>query len=410
MKILFLCHRLPFPPDRGGRIRAFHMLQHLRRDHEVTLAALVRSHDDAAAVAQVRASSTRHILVPVSEVGSWLRTVTRVPTSTPSSFAYFYSPRLARLVRQELTGAYDLVAVHSSSMAPYVTHRGSLPRERLREGGRSGGGRAATLLDFGDMDSQKWLAYSRRKPGPAALGYRFEGRKVQRAEAHLAGRFDLCTCTTRAELETLQGYGVVRHTGWFPNGVDGDYFRPSAEAYDPDTICFLGQMDYYPNEEAMIWFCNEVLPQVRAQRPGLTLSIVGANPSRAVLRLGQRPGVRVTGSVPDVRPHAQRAALSVAPMNIARGTQNKILESLAMGVPVVASALAAAGTETVAGEHLLTARAPREFVAAILRLLGDPQERQRLARAGRERVLTHHDWTASMRRLDALIHECLPKP
>ena len=390
MKILFLCHRLPFPPNRGGRIRAFYMLEHLSRDHQVTVAALLRSHDDAAAVARVRASGTRHILVPVSQIASWLRSVSRVPTTTPSSFAYFYSPRLARLVRHALTDAFDLVVVHSSSMAPYVTEA-----------------RAATLLDFSDMDSQKWLAYGRRKPIPAALGYLLEGWKVRRAEMHLARRFDLCTCTTRAELETLQRYGAARHAGWFPNGVDGEYFRPSAEPYDPDTICFLGQMDYYPNEEAVVWFCDEVLAQLRARRPALVLSIVGANPSRAVRRLAQRPGVRVTGFVPDVRPHVRRAALSVAPLHIARGTQNKVLESLAMGVPVVATPLAAAGTETLAGEHLLTARDARDFSAAVMRLLDDPQERQRLARAGRQRVLTHHDWSAAMHRLDALIDECL---
>ena len=390
MKILFLCHRLPFPPNRGGRIRSFHILKHLSREHDVTVATVRRSGDDATAVEQLRAVSRRQILAPVSELRSWLRALTRVPTPTPASFAYFHSSEWGRSVRGALADSYDLVFVHCAAMAPYVA-----------------GARAATILDFGDMDSEKWVAYSRRKRFPAALVYRVEEKKVRRAEVQLARRFDLCTCATRGELETLERYGAARRTGWFPNGVDAEYFRPSPAPSDRDTICFLGRMDYYPNEDAMLWFCDRVLPEVRAQRPGTTLWIVGANPSRVVLRLGKRPGVRVTGSVPDVRPYAARATLSVAPLNIARGVQNKILESLAMGIPVVASTLAASGTETVPGEHLVTATEPREFVAAILRLLSDAPERQRLAHAGRERVRTHHDWSASMRRLDELIAACM---
>ena len=390
MKILFLCHRLPYPPNRGGRIRSFHVLKHLGRNHDLTLAAPLRSDDDAMAAQHLGGFTKQQILAPVSAPRSWLRAVIRVPTPTPSSFAYFYSPQLARSVRRALADAYDLVFVHCSSMAPYVEHP-----------------RAPAVLDFGDMDSQKWLAYGRRKPPPACLGYLLEGYKVERAEARAARRFDLSTCTTRAETETLDRYGVARQTGWFPNGVDAEYYQPSPAPYDRDTICFLGRMDYYPNQDAMTWFCDRVFAPLRAQRPGLKLSIIGANPSRPMLRLAERPGISLTGFVADVRPYARRAALSVAPLNIARGTQNKILESLAMGVPVVASARAARGTDTVPGEHLLAASEPRQFIAAIARILDDPQERRRLACAGRERVLTHHDWAASMRRLDGLIDACL---
>lgn len=264
--------------------------------------------------------------------------------------------------------------------------------------------RAATILDFADADSEKWLTYGRQRAFPASLGFWIEGVKVRRAEAELLRRFDLCTCATADELRALPAQGK---RDWFRNGVDADYFQPSPEPYDSQAICFLGRMDYYPNRDAMLWFCDAVWPQVRARHPAATLSIIGAAPTREIRRLAQRPGVRVTGGVPDVRPHARRAALSVAPLRIARGTQNKVLESLAMGVPVVASALAARGTDTVAGEHLLVADEPRDVAAAVSRLLGDAQQRQRLATAGRQRMLTHHDWTASLRRLDMLIEACL---
>jgi polysaccharide biosynthesis protein PslH len=390
VKILYLTHRLPCPPNRGGRIRPFNVLKHLSRHHPVTVATLLRPDDASSAVAQLREMSARQILVPISNAASWLRTIAGAARATPSSFAHFYSPQLARAVNRALEDVYDLILVHSACMAPYVVRAAP-----------------SKILDFVDMDSQKWLAYAERKPGPVAGAYRREGEKVRREEMRLAAAFDLCTCATQFEQATLDSYHAARRSGWFVNGVDADYFHPREEAYDADAICFLGRMDYFPNQDAMQWFCDEVFPALRAQRPSASLTIVGAQPSRAMRRLGARPGVRVTGSVADVRPYVHRAAVSVAPLQIARGTQNKILESLAMGVPVVASELAARGTQTISGEHLLTASKPRDFVAALVRVLSDPHERTRLARSGRARMLSHHDWDTSLRRLDALIDSCL---
>jgi glycosyltransferase involved in cell wall biosynthesis len=166
-------------------------------------------------------------------------------------------------------------------------------------------------------------------------------------------------------------------------------------------------MDYYPNQESMFAFCADVLPRIQARRPRTRLTIVGADPSPAVRNLAQRPGVTVTGSVEDVRPYLHRSALMVAPLNIARGTQNKILEAMAAGVPVVTSAVAAGGVDALAGEHLLVARSAEEHADAVLRILEDSRERRRLALAGRERVLSHHAWERSMERLDAIIDRCL---
>jgi sugar transferase (PEP-CTERM/EpsH1 system associated) len=217
----------------------------------------------------------------------------------------------------------------------------------------------------------------------------------------------MCTATTRAEWETLTTYGNGFASDWFPNGVDGSYFSPTDEAYDPDAISFVGRMDYYPNQECMFDFCANVLPLLRERRPSIKLTIVGADPSPAVKKLGKLPGVTVTGSVPDVRPYVRRSALMVAPLNIARGTQNKILEAMAMGVPVVTSAIAAGGVDAIAQEHFLVAKTYSDYSAAVLRILDDPTERERLALAGRDRVLRHHAWAHSMKRLDSVIERCL---
>ena len=169
-------------------------------------------------------------------------------------------------------------------------------------------------------------------------------------------------------------------------------------------------MDYYPNQECMFDFCERTWPLVRARRPDMKLVIVGADPSPAVKKLGELPGVTVTGSVPDVRPYVLRSAAMVAPLNIARGTQNKILEAMAMGVPVVSSGVAAGGVDAVADEHFLVANEPAQYAEAILRIAEDPDERARLAHAGRQRMLTHHAWPRSMERLDAIVERCVARP
>ena len=389
MKILYVCHRFPFPPRRGGKIRPFNMIRHLSASgHEVTVASLARSAQEAEEGRGIADHCGHYEMVQVHEATQTARMVGRLPSFSPSSMGYFYSPVLAWRVNGLLArGRFDLVFVHCSSAAQYVASVRGIPK----------------ILDFGDMDSQKWLEYARYRPFPLSLGYRLEGMKLEREEKRLARLFDTCTATTRAEWQTLQGYGAAAATDWFPNGVDSEYFSPDDGAYDSDAISFVGRMDYYPNQECMLDFCANVLPRVRARRPGVKLAIVGANPSKDIRRLGELPGVTVTGSVPDVRPYVLRSALVVAPLNIARGTQNKILEAMAMGLPVVTTPAAAGGVDAVAGEHLLVARSHEEQCAAVLQILESPGERRRLGAAGRRRMLSHHAWPSSMRRLDAII-------
>ncbi|MBX6393240.1 MAG: TIGR03087 family PEP-CTERM/XrtA system glycosyltransferase [Burkholderiales bacterium] len=394
MNILYLCHRFPFPPKRGGKIRPFNMIRHLAQRHEVTVASLLRSDEEAREGEGLAKHCAEILAARVDDRVQTLRMVARLPTTRPSSFGFFHSPALARQIRAALARKrYDLIFVHCSSMAPYVEHVRGIPK----------------ILDFGDMDSQKWLEYARYKPFPLSAGYWLEGQKLWREEKRLARRFDFCTATTRAEWETLNGYRVDVPTDWFPNGVDHEFFSPGDEPYDAGRICFVGRMDYYPNQQCMFEFCAQVFPRLRALRPRLRLYIVGADPSPAVRELGRQPGVIVTGSVPDVRPYVRNSALMVAPLRIARGTQNKILEAMAMGVPVVTSRVAAGGVDAQDEQHFLVADEPEDYVRKILRILDDPAERARLARAGRERVLSHHAWSKSMQRLDRIIERCLAR-
>ncbi len=394
MKILFVCHRLPYPPRRGGKIRPFNIIKHFTdAGHSVTVASLARSVGELDEGRDLSKYCAEVIVERVSNPAATLRMIARLPTPTPSSMGYFFSRELKRRIDSLLARqTFDLTMVHCSSVAPYVA---------AAEGPK--------VLDFGDMDSQKWLLYASHRALPLSAGYWLEGRKLERAEKELARRFDLCTCTTLAELDTLRGYSTGVATDWFPNGVDAEYFKPAGSGYDADEVCFVGRMDYYPNQQAVQWFCQDVLPLIRERRPQTKFKIVGAAPSPAILALGKRPGVAVTGTVKDVRPLVQGAALTVAPLKIARGTQNKILESMAMGVPVVSSVAASRGVDAEPGKHILTADAPRDFAAAVLRVLDQPDERRRFAEAGRERVLTNHSWPASMQRFDGIVARSLAR-
>ena len=286
VNILFVCHRIPFPPKRGGKIRPFNMISHLAREHAVTVASLARNEAEREAASGLAEHCERVICEVISDVRAGFQMLARAPTSIPFSMGYFYSASLKRRISQELRArAYDLIIVHCSSVAQYVADVQGIPK----------------ILDFGDMDSQKWRLYANVRRFPMTVAYWLEAVKLEREERRLAQHFDLATCTTRQELDTLDSYQVARRTSWFPNGVDHEYFAPYEE-FDPDLVSFIGRMDYYPNQECVTRFCDDVWPLVRKHRPSTRFVIVGAEPPAAIRRLGSIQGVEVTGSVDDVRP------------------------------------------------------------------------------------------------------------
>jgi sugar transferase (PEP-CTERM/EpsH1 system associated) len=394
MKILYICHRFPFPPNRGGKIRPFQMIKHLSQLHEVHVCSLAHSLTEAEAGQGLREHCAHTECAVVSEPVQTLRMIARLPTAKPSSMGYFYSRDLRKRIRAlHQRSRYDLVFVHCSSMAQYAFE--------IRD--------TAKVLDFGDMDSQKWLEYSNYKPFPLSAGYWWEGKKLEIEERRLAYQFDVCTATTQAELATLNELAPGITSDWFPNGVDHQFFSPNGNDYDANVISFIGRMDYYPNQECMLRFCKEVLPLIQKQRPSAQLFIVGADPIPAIRKLAELPNVIVTGSVPDVRPFVRRSAVMVAPLAIARGTQNKILEAMAMGIPVVTSSVAADGVDVIPNEHLLVADDAPTCAQAVLKIMKDRNERQRLSDAGRMRVKSHHHWPNSMRRMEAILERAMAR-
>lgn len=383
MKILFLCHRFPGPPLDGARVRAYHMIEYLSKRHEVTVATLAETKAELAqSLFPDRKVQTLVTLLPL-----WKRKLKAwgaLLSQTPSSFAYFYDPALQEKIDQAIDKQrFDWIVVHCSSMAPYV---------KDVKGTRK-------VLDFCDMDSQKWLDYAKWFLPPKAWGYAWEGRKLLRQEKSLVSKFDACTVATPGELLDLWKHcGKTGRADWFANGVDTEYFTPQKEDYDINSLCFLGRMDYYPNQQAVEYFCDYMWSRLKRQMPHLRLFIVGANPSAKIRRLAEKDGIIVTGTVPDVRPYLRRSLAMVAPMLIARGTQNKLLEAMASGVPVVASPLAAMGIDAQVGKHILVPRDADQWLDYIFMLQTKPAYRRQLSQAGRARVLAVHRWEDVMKR------------
>lgn len=402
MKILFLTHRMPYPPTDGARVRAFHCLEHFRdQGHEVTVACPARNDEEMAHSRQMTQAETgplcRDVIAePLNEPIQKLRMVSRLLSLRPSSEGYFHSGKLAKRIRQRLTEEkFDLIFVHCSSVGHYVEHVSDTPK----------------FMDFVDMDSQKWLAYAQFQGLPKSPGYWLEGVKLQRVEKQLAEAFDMSTVVTPGELDDLQRISPATTakggTGWYSNGVKLEEFNGSPDPASPETLVFVGRMDYFPNQDAVIWFADEVLPLIRAQHPKAHLLIVGSGPTAAVNKLGERKDVTVTGRVDKVEPYILDSGISIAPLKVARGIQNKILEAMALGVPVVASTLSAKGVDAQIGTHLLAADSAEEWRDRIVELMDSPEHRETMIQAARERVETHHSWATVMEKMDGLIKQCL---
>jgi hypothetical protein len=391
MKIFFACHRFPFPPNRGGKIRPFNMIRHLSQRHEMFVASLAHTQQELDEGAGLKEYCVEIYSEVLPEKLRWLQAIRALPTATPSSVAYFGSSRLRQKIKDGARKhSFDVVIVHCAFAAQYGV---GIPAK-------------FRLMDFGDLDSGKWLDYSEWRSFPLSWGFFFEGHKLRRYEKQIAAAFDYCTLTTQGELEEFKKLEVDRPYNVIANGVDGSYFQPNGgPPHAKPVVVFLGRMDYYPNIDGVLYFTESVFPTIRAAVPNVEFRIIGSNPSPAVQRLREISGVVVTGHVPDVRPFLKDAVVSVAPLRIARGTQNKILESMAMGLPVVTTPEAAKGIQAIPGEHVLVAADPTRFAAQIVEILANPQLRLDLSNAGREQVNSAHVWSRSMEVLDNILME-----
>jgi polysaccharide biosynthesis protein PslH len=395
--ILFLTQRIPWPPIKGEKIRPGQIIRHFAKSYRVFLGTLIDDPEDEQYASIVEGQVHEAFFGRIDRRMAYLKSLTGLLTGEPLSFKFYWDRALARWVQQMLDRIKpEVVFVCSSNMMPYLAGARHRPR--------------VLVVDFADVDSEKWRAYAEDSNWLNTIVYRREWHRTRAAEIAIARDVDWVTFVTAEEKALFDQVapGFEAKTRGLLSGVDAEFFAPDANVPNALTttgpnFVFTGTMDYPPNEQAVVWFANEILPLIRRQYADTAFYVVGNRPSAPVQALASRPGVTVTGRVPDVRDYLAYCTAAVAPLRIARGIQNKVLEAMAMGVPIVGTEGAITGINAEPGRHLLQAETPQAFADACIRLIQSPETANELGAAARRLIDDGWSWDARLEAFDALI-------
>lgn len=398
-ELLFLAHRIPYPPNKGDKIRSYHLLRELTRTYRVHLGAFVDDAVDRRYRGKLEALCESAFLPDLNPLLARVRSLSGLLHGEALSIPYYYDRRMQAWV-DELLARSDLrrIFVFSSPMSQYVMNINEPSMRRV--------------VDFVDVDSDKWCQYAERKSWPASWVYRREGRQLLAYEKQVAELFDtsLFVSADEAELFKSRVHEVSGHVDHLDNGVDHDYFSPHRDyenpyAEDEQVMVFTGAMDYWANVDAVKWFAHDVFPRIRETVANARFYIVGSRPTEDVLKLAALPGVTVTGALKDIRPYLAHARLAVAPLRVARGIQNKVLEAMAMAIPVVATPAAVAGIEYNDPAGLQISDDEQQLSEMVVRVL--QQQDAAPLHAARQWVCQRYDWDLNLRKMHELF-ELLP--
>jgi len=429
MHILYLAHRIPYPPNKGDKIRSFNEIKCLSKNHEIHLACLV---DDPRDLKYEEDLKQYCKSVSVVSINPWLakmKSICYLLSGKPLSIPYFYSFRLQKAIDELLsTMDFDVIFCFSSPMAEYLfksKFRVSCCPTRKAQ--------PKLIMDFVDVDSDKWAQYAKHMGIPKSWIYMIESRRLGRYERKVAENLDHSIFATDAEVKIFRDRNPhIKNISVIAQGVDLDYFSPSfsgsslthLQSSDPHLtpsafnstfktqssklitegpiLIFTGAMDYYANVDGVIWFTKEILPLIKEKIPEIQFYIVGSKPAKEVLSLSV-DGVKVTGYVPDTREYFSRASVAVVPLRIARGIQNKILEPMAMGIPVVATPVAFEGIRAEKDQDLLVEGDEERFAGAVVKLLKEEALRERIGSNARRAVENNHSWTQNLGKLESIL-------
>lgn len=389
MNILYLSQRVPHPPNKGDKIRAHHMARRLAERHAVHVACLLddpADEADAEAAEEWAASVTRRLR---GRVESAVRGVAAAVRGAPMTSGYFRSGALSAAVRDlRERERPDVVLCYCSGMAPYAL-----------------AGPEAKVLDLVDVDSEKWREYAKRSSLPGKAVYGLEHRLLRGYERRLVREFDRSILISSEERDLLARFADVSRVDVVSNGVEADWLARSDPRPRSARLVFVGALDYFANVDGIRRFAREVFPRVRERLPEATLRVVGRRPGPEIRRLSEVAGVEVVGEVDDMRPEVWGAAVAVVPLRIAPGIQNKVLEAMAAGTPVVATRAALRSLAGTPGEHYLAADEPEEFVQAIAGLVADPAAADALAARARDFVVERYSWDRKARDYEAVLRD-----
>lgn len=382
MRALFLVSRLPVPPWRGDQMRAFHHLRVLARRHEVTCCALVWRQPPPALRAEVEALGVRLVTVPIGYAGA-LPALGRalVGDRRPLQVLLFLRQRARRAVAALIAqGGFDVVHAQLVRTVPYLPEVGP-----------------PVVLDLIDALSANFGRRAQRERGPLAPVAALEARRLAAFEPAAMARAARCLAVSAVDATLLGGHGI----DVVPNGVDVDAFAYQADGRPPACLVFAGNLGYFPNVDAAGWLAQDIFPRVRAAIPSAELRLVGARPARAVRALTALPGVTLRAAVPSMPPELAAATVAMVPMRSGTGLQNKVLEAMAVGTPVVTTPQVAEPLRGRAGEHFVVADGADALAAAAVGLLREPARARAMAVAARRLVETLYRWETSADAVEA---------
>lgn len=457
MKILYIAHRIPYPPNKGDKIRSFNEIKYLSTKHEVHLACLADDPKDLKYENDLKDFCKTTNVILINPMLAKLKSSIGLFSTKPLSVSYFYSRKLQQTIDQLLsTNDYDAIFCFSSPMAEYVFKSKLLVSSCLKLDKSLVKGSPVTsdqklasrnqklIMDFVDVDSDKWAQYSKYARFPKSWIYALEGRRLADYERNVAENFDHSIFVTDSEVKIFKNRNPhIKNITAISNGVDIDYFspnylhqestidqRPSANERGSSTITqhpatinqqqssinqppetsnqkpvivFTGAMDYHANVDGVVWFTKEILPLIKKQIPEIRFYIVGSNPTKEVLSLSDNNDVTVTGYVPDSREYLNKATVVVVPLRIARGIQNKILEAMAMGIPVVATPQAFEGIEAKPGRDLILGEDVEKVAEGVIKLIKKVSLRKSLGDNARRIIEKNYCWAKNLEKLDNIL-------
>lgn len=395
--LLFLCHRIPFPPNKGDKITTFNLLKYLSERYLVHLGCFIDDEFDRQYIKELEAFCQSSFCLDICDRKQSTSGIKALFVGEAVSTAHYRSTKFQQWVDNTITeNKIDLLFVYSSGMSQFVEHEQYHDKTRV--------------LDMADIDSDKWRQYAENKPWYSRWIYAREQKILAKHEQQILQDFEAVTFITDEEarlFRTMSPSSNQEKIYTLSNGVDTDYFDPDAKFDMTDlpqltspSICFTGAMDYWANVDAVVWFCKYVWPQVLAKIPNCTFYIVGGKPQAKVKQLELLQGIIVTGRVPDVRPYVAAAILAIAPMRIARGVQNKVLEAMAMSKPVVMTSMGQEGIQVDETQKSLVHDDPLVMAESIIRLL----EQNTLDYSGsRQWIIKHYSWNGALDKLPSLL-------
>lgn len=389
--LLFLSHRIPYPPNKGDKIRSFHLLKYLSENYRIFLGAFIDDPSDWQYTEKLSEWCEQTCFLGLHPKLGKFRSLRGFLSGEPLSLPYYYDSNMAAWVSQAMTQGVGNILIFSSAMAQYVKD------ERFNNINK--------IIDFVDVDSDKWRQYAEKKNWPMNWVYNREARKLLNYEREIATLFTASLLVSSAEANLFkelapESAGKITYCS---NGVDIAEFDPAISFSNPfmdsgPHIVFTGAMDYWPNEDAVVWFVNEVLPAARIKWPTLKFHIVGSRPTEKVKSLRKESGVDVTGRVPDVRPYLHSATAVIAPMRIARGIQNKVLEAMAMAKPVIVSPMGLEGIDAEHGKEVFIASEAADYIESLSQVISG--ESSHIGIHARSKIVSDFSWENTLPKLN----------